>query len=65
MIVYKQTKSLEESVFLALEEEILSGEMKRGEVLTETSLSSRLGVSRTPLRAALHRLSDDFFSFRY
>lgn len=59
MIVDKQTKSLEESVFLALEEEILSGEMKRGEVLTETSLSSRLGVSRTPLRAALHRLSEE------
>lgn len=59
MIVDKQTQSLEERVFLTLEEEILSGEMKRGEILTETALSSRLGVSRTPLRAALHRLCEE------
>ena len=59
MIVDKNAKSLEESVFFALEEEILSGQLKRGETLTENSLSTRLGVSRTPLRGALHRLAEE------
>lgn len=59
MIVNKNAKSLEESVYLTLEEEILSGKLKKGDSLTEISLSSRLGVSRTPLRAALHRLAEE------
>lgn len=59
MIVNKNAKSLEESVFFALEEEILSGKLKRGETLTETALSQRLGVSRTPIRGALSRLGDE------
>ena len=59
MIVNKNAKSLEESVFFALEEEILSGQLKRGETLTEISLSQRLGVSRTPIRGALSRLGDE------
>lgn len=59
MIVDKNAKSLEESVYLILEDEILSGKLKRGETLTETALSTRLGVSRTPLRAALHRLYEE------
>lgn len=59
MIVDKKAASLEESVFLTLEDEILSGKLKRGEMLTEVALSARLGVSRTPLRGALHRLSEE------
>lgn len=59
MIVNKNAKSLEESVFFALEEEILSGKLKRGVTLTETVLSQRLGVSRTPIRGALSRLGDE------
>lgn len=59
MIVSKNAKSLEESVFLTLEDEILSGRLRRGETLTETSLSTRLGVSRTPIRGALHRLCEE------
>lgn len=59
MIVDNFAKSLEQSVFLKLEEEILNGELKKGETLTENSLSSRLGVSRTPIRAALHRLAEE------
>ncbi len=59
MIVDKNTKSLEERVYLTLEDEILSGQLKRGEMLTETALSQRLGVSRTPLRGALHRLCEE------
>lgn len=59
MIVDKNAKSLEESVFQKLEEEILSGKLKRGDTLTEASLTTRLGASRTPVRAALHRLAEE------
>ena len=59
MIVDKNIKSLGESVFLCLEEEILNGTLKKGDSLTEISLSKRLGVSRTPLRSALHALAEE------
>ena len=59
MIIDKNVKSLEESVYLTLEEEILNGTLKKGDALTETALSARLGVSRTPLRAALHTLAEE------
>lgn len=59
MIIDNFAKSLEQSVFLKLEEEILNGELKKGDTLTENSLSARLGVSRTPIRAALHHLAEE------
>ena len=59
MIVDATRKSLEEVVFLALEEEIIDGRLKRGDTLQEISLSKRLGVSRTPIRGALHRLAEE------
>ena len=51
--------SLEERVFATLEEEILTGKLTRGESLGEKMLSERLGVSRTPIRSALARLSEE------
>lgn len=59
MIVDKNIKSLGQSVFLRLEEEILNGTLKPGDTLTEISLSKRMGVSRTPLRAAIHALAEE------
>ena len=59
MIVDNYAKSLEQSVFLRLEEEILNGDLKKGDTLTKNSLSARLGVSRTPVRAALHHLAEE------
>lgn len=59
MIIDNRAHSLEESVYFTLEEEILSGKLKEGETLAEISLSKRLGVSRTPLRAAIHRLAEE------
>ena len=59
MIIDNFAKSLEESVYYQLEEEILGGVLKSGDTLTEVSLSKRLGVSRTPLRGALHRLAEE------
>lgn len=40
-------------VVLQLREMILNGELAPGEILTETPLAERFGVSRTPLRHAL------------
>ena len=59
MIVDSKSPSLEEMVYLRLEEEILSGELPRGKSLGEIALAKRLGVSRTPIRVALHRLWED------
>ena len=59
MIVDMKSPSLEEMVFSRLEEEILSGELTRGAALGEIALSKRLGVSRTPVRGALHRLAEE------
>ncbi len=48
--------SLAEQVFLRLENDILSGVYQSGEILTEMKLVADMGVSRTPVREALHRL---------
>ena len=58
MIVHK-TISLADQVFNRLEEEILSGVYKRGEILTEMRLCEALGVSRTPIREARKRLEHE------
>jgi DNA-binding GntR family transcriptional regulator len=44
-----------------LRELIVSGRLAPGAPLIETDLSSRLGVSRTPVRAALQRLQQEGF----
>ena len=51
-----KTISLSDQVFERLENDILSGHYKRGDIVTELQLSSELGVSRTPVREALRRL---------
>ncbi len=38
---------------------IISGDIKPGEKLTETSLAERMGISRSPVREALQALSRD------
>ena len=58
MIEHK-TISLADQVFDHLENDILSGKYKRGEILTESKLSAELGVSRTPIREALRRLEQE------
>ena len=54
-----KTISLAEQVFDRLENDILTGKYQRGEVLTELKLVTDLGVSRTPVREALHRLEQE------
>jgi DNA-binding GntR family transcriptional regulator len=50
------SSSLEEKVYLSLEEQIISQKLRTGEAVTEMKLSRELGVSRTPVREALQRL---------
>lgn len=50
---------LEMRVFTSLEDAILSGKYKPGDSITELSVSKELGVSRTPVREALHRLHEE------
>ena len=59
MVIGTGTGSLEARVYEALEDAILGGELKAGASITELGLSAQLGVSRTPIRAALHRLDDE------
>lgn len=59
MIIESKYFSLEDKVYHELEEEILTGKLKRGTALTEISLSKRLGVSRTPIRSAIRRLTEE------
>ena len=59
MRVEYKTVSLADQVFERLEAEILSGKYQRGEVVTELQLCAVLGVSRTPVREALRRLSQE------
>ena len=54
-----KTVSLADQVYEQLEVDILSGKYLRGEVLTENKISETLGVSRTPVREALHRLAGE------
>lgn len=46
-------------VFDELESDILNGNYQSGELLTELKLCERMGVSRTPVREALHRLMQE------
>ncbi len=48
-----------ERAYEYLKENLLSGRFKPGERLTEEYLAGELGVSRTPIREALHKLEQE------
>lgn len=50
---------LRDVVFHTLREAILKGELKPGERLMEIQLANKLGVSRTPIREAIHMLEKE------
>lgn len=58
MIEYKAV-SLANQVYELLLNDILTGKYKKGEIITEGGLSKTMGVSRTPIREALLRLSQE------
>lgn len=47
------------SLYHQLLEEVLEGDLQPGEILVETTLGKRFGVSRTPIREALRMLEQD------
>ncbi len=49
-------RSIQDIVFTTLRDEIVSHRLKPGDILNTVELSTRLGVSRTPIREALNRL---------
>ena len=51
--------ALENAVYTAIEEKILTGAFHPGEPLTEARISEETGASRTPVREALHHLERD------
>jgi DNA-binding GntR family transcriptional regulator len=52
----KNSLSLREQVYDRLREMVLSGTIEAGKRLVETTLATEMGVSRTPVREALHKL---------
>lgn len=52
-------KSLRELALEHLRNNIVNGTMKMGQVLSERSISSELGVSKSPVREALAQLRDE------
>ena len=52
-------RTAQESVATRLRHLILSRELRPGERLVQSKLAEQLGVSRTPIREALHSLESD------
>ncbi len=55
----KRTLSIADNVFSAIENQILSGVLEKGTLITELKLCEQFGVSRTPVREALMRLRQE------
>lgn len=58
-MILNKSVSLSDQVFERIEEDILTGKYTRGTILTELGLCADLGVSRTPVREAIHRLEQE------
>jgi len=52
-------KSLREEVYESLRRSILHGKLKAGQRLIEEQLAHQIGISRTPVREAFHKLERD------
>lgn len=52
-------KSLREVVYDSLKKSILHGKLKGGQRLIEETLAHQIGISRTPVREAFHKLERD------
>jgi DNA-binding GntR family transcriptional regulator len=52
-------KSLREEVYDSLKKSILHGKLKGGQRLIEEQLANQIGISRTPVREAFHKLERD------
>jgi DNA-binding GntR family transcriptional regulator len=52
---------LSQTLLITLREAIISGQLKPGQPLIQAKLATQFGVSRAPLREALHRLEEEGF----
>lgn len=59
MITTLESRPLAEQAHAALRQLILTGVMKLGSPIAEEALAARLGISRTPIREALRRLTEE------
>jgi DNA-binding GntR family transcriptional regulator len=55
-LVIKESKTIRRKVYDFLREQLLSGEIPPHERLIETKIAQEVGISRTPVREALHNL---------
>jgi DNA-binding GntR family transcriptional regulator len=51
--------SLKDHAYLAIKRAILSLDLKPGDALVESELAEQLGISKTPVRTALHELESE------
>lgn len=58
-VIRDEYMPLRELVFVTLRQAILKGELNPGERLMEIQLAEKMGVSRTPIREAIKKLSDE------
>jgi len=59
LVATSRDSSLTDRAIFGIRDLILRGDFKAGERLPETELASRIGVSRTPVRAALQKLEEE------
>jgi DNA-binding GntR family transcriptional regulator len=59
--VTKKANSIAEKAYKLLKDMILCGEICQGEILSILALSEKLGIGRTPMTTACHRLEYDGF----
>lgn len=57
--MFEKNMSLGDKIFVTLENDILTGKYRFGEILTEARLCEELGVSRTPVHEALVMLENE------
>jgi len=58
-IKVSKRKSLREEVYESLKKSILHGKLRGGQRLIEETLANQIGISRTPVREAFHKLERD------
>jgi len=56
-----ERKSLGQHVFESIKQAIIGGEIPSGQRLVESRLAETLGISRTPVREAIHKLEREGF----
>ncbi|MBR1896660.1 MAG: GntR family transcriptional regulator, partial [Pyramidobacter sp.] len=52
---------LQDRIYNELRKKILTGGLQAGTIYSETKLATELGVSKTPVKAAILRLSKDHY----